>query len=124
MTRTLLLVALLTACGPRNGAQPESPPTPAPPAETPKATPEATPEATPTPAASGKADGETCLAASDCASGICEGMGCAEDTPGTCKNPARMCSMDLQSYCGCDGETFQASGSCPGRRFESKGACK
>lgn len=117
MTRALLVVALLTACGPRNGSQPAAPPTPE---DTPAPT--ATPAPTPTPAA-GKADGETCLAAADCASGICEGQGCDDDTPGTCKSAARMCSMDLQPYCGCDGETFQASGTCPGRRFEAKGVC-
>jgi len=35
----------------------------------------------------------------------------------------RACTMDLRQYCGCDGATFQGSGTCPNRRYASKGAC-
>lgn len=70
-----------------------------------------------------KADGESCLAASECTSGICEGPGCSDAEPGTCASAQRMCTRDLQVYCGCDGAVFRASGSCPGQRFASRGEC-
>jgi len=70
-----------------------------------------------------KAAGEACLAADECASGVCEGEGCGDDAPGTCADAERMCTRDLQQYCGCDGATFGASGSCPGARFSQKGPC-
>ena len=73
--------------------------------------------ATPKPA------GEPCLAAGECESGVCEGEGCGDDQPGTCADAERMCTRDLQQYCGCDGETFGASGSCPGARYSQKGPC-
>ena len=69
-------------------------------------------------------DGAACLAASDCASGVCEGQGCGADAPGVCAAKARACTRDLRPYCGCDGATFRASGSCPGRRYASKGECR
>jgi hypothetical protein len=71
----------------------------------------------------GKAAGATCLAGTDCESGICEGLGCGEDTPGTCMAKARACTRDLRPYCGCDGKTFRTSGSCPGRRFSARAEC-
>lgn len=70
-----------------------------------------------------KAAGESCLAADECESGVCEGEGCGDDQPGTCADAERMCTRDLQQYCGCDGETFGASGSCPGARYSAKGPC-
>lgn len=70
-----------------------------------------------------KAAGESCLAAGECESGVCEGEGCGDDQPGTCAEAERMCTRDLQQYCGCDGETFGASGSCPGARYSAKGPC-
>lgn len=70
------------------------------------------------------AEGEPCLAGSDCESGICEGQGCGDDEPGACVSKQRACTRDLRSYCGCDGQTFQASGSCPNRRYASRGACR
>jgi hypothetical protein len=70
-----------------------------------------------------KADGSSCLAASECASGVCEGEGCGEDKPGTCAPTSRMCTRDLREYCGCDGVTFRASGSCAGARFSKREAC-
>jgi len=32
--------------------------------------------------------------------------------------------MDIRQYCGCDGVTFQGSGSCPGRLYAKTGACE
>lgn len=69
------------------------------------------------------ADGSSCLQASDCQSGICEGQGCGDDTPGECKPAVRACTRDLREYCGCDGQTFRGSGSCPGQRYGDPGAC-
>ena len=75
-----------------------------------------------TPKRDGKPAGAQCLAASECESGICEGEGCG-DTPGTCASASRACTRDLRTYCGCDGKTFQSSGSCPGQRFSARDAC-
>ena len=68
-------------------------------------------------------DGAACLAATDCASGVCEGQGCGVSSPGTCAPARRACTKDLRPYCGCDGKTFRTSGSCPGRRYQAKGEC-
>lgn len=70
-----------------------------------------------------QADGASCLSGADCASGICEGLGCGEESPGVCMPQMRPCTRDLRPYCGCDGETFRTSGSCPGKRYASKDAC-
>lgn len=96
---------------------PEAPPVAEPAPETP-------PAAEPEPATTGKADGASCLASSECASGICEGEGCGDDQPGTCMTKMRACTRDRRPYCGCDGQTFETSGSCPGRRFAHRGACE
>jgi hypothetical protein len=69
-------------------------------------------------------DGGACERAIQCASGICEGEGCSPDRQGVCMSRNRRCTRDLRVYCGCDGKTFQASGSCPGRRFASRAACQ
>ncbi len=70
------------------------------------------------------ADGATCLAPTDCASGVCEGEGCSDDAPGVCMSATmRACSRDLRPYCDCEGNTFRTSGSCPGKRFAHRGAC-
>lgn len=69
-----------------------------------------------------KADGATCDGPDECASGVCEGEGCGPGQ-GTCAAKNRMCTRDLRPYCGCDGKTFQSSGSCPGARFSKKAAC-
>ena len=74
-------------------------------------------------AATARPVGAPCLAASECDSGVCEGQGCGSDQPGTCAARARGCTRDLRSYCGCDGQTFRASGSCPGQRFSARAAC-
>jgi len=74
-------------------------------------------------ATSGAADGTPCLQDSNCASGICEGKGCGDDTPGKCASKARGCTRDRRTYCGCDGVTFYGSGSCPGKRYLDAGAC-
>jgi hypothetical protein len=68
--------------------------------------------------------GSPCLAATDCATGICEGEGCGDDAPGVCIDPMRPCTRDLRAYCGCDGETFRTSGTCPNRRFAHREACE
>lgn len=77
---------------------------------------------TPTPKRDPKPAGAQCQASAECESGVCEGEGCG-DTPGTCAPAQRACTRDLRQYCGCDGKTFQASGSCPGQRFSAKAAC-
>lgn len=68
-------------------------------------------------------DGPLCTTDADCGDGICEGVGCGE-MEGRCVARDRMCTRDLASYCGCDGATFQNSGSCPGARFAYRGACE
>lgn len=78
----------------------------------------------PAPAPTPLPPGSACLAATDCASGLCEGEGCADDTPGICVDPMRACTRDLRPYCGCDGESFFTSGSCPNRRFAHRGTCE
>jgi hypothetical protein len=78
-------------------------------------------DATPVPTAKAPA-GAACNAASDCASGICEGQGCGPNQ-GVCAPARRMCTRDLRQYCGCDGQVFQSSGSCPGKRFSKRGPC-
>jgi hypothetical protein len=71
----------------------------------------------------GLADGATCLAGDECASGVCEGQGCGDDAPGICAPSTRRCTRDRRAYCGCDNVTFYGSGSCPGRRYLRTGAC-
>jgi len=73
-------------------------------------------------AASLRADGAACTEASQCASGICEGEGCSAEK-GRCASKVAPCTRDLVTYCGCDGRTFQASGSCPRQRYAHRGAC-
>ncbi len=146
MMRTAVLLPLLLAmaCGPKSEPT-EVPATPATPtAEVPSveapavpvdvaedpSTPDApdAPDAPDTPETSanpdGAVDGGACTVASDCQSGICEGIGCGDDPAGVCQPVSRSCTRDLRPYCGCDGATFRSSGSCPGRRFEAKGMCE
>ncbi|MCB9715816.1 MAG: hypothetical protein H6712_18255 [Myxococcales bacterium] len=78
--------------------------------------------ASPSPAPS-KDDGQPCLRANECKGGVCEGKGCTDDQPGTCASKTRMCTQDVASYCGCDGQTFTGSGSCPGQRYAKRGEC-
>ncbi|HUS66767.1 MAG TPA: hypothetical protein VMZ28_19655, partial [Kofleriaceae bacterium] len=68
-------------------------------------------------------DGAECRAGSDCASNICEGVGCGATDHGVCMAKNRPCTADLRPYCGCDGATFRSSGSCPARRYSKKGEC-
>jgi hypothetical protein len=63
-----------------------------------------------------QADGEPCERGVDCASGICEGPGCAS-YQGRCVSATRRCLRDLHVYCGCDGRTFTAPTNCPGKRY-------
>ena len=72
----------------------------------------------------GVRDGGACERGDQCASGICEGQGCGGDSKGVCMSQNRRCTRDLRAYCGCDGQTFRASGSCPGRRYSARTACK
>jgi hypothetical protein len=71
----------------------------------------------------GKDEGIACSAGKECKSGTCEGQGCGFNA-GRCAPASRACTKDLVQYCGCNGETFGASGSCPGRTYRAKGACK
>lgn len=66
---------------------------------------------------------QSCLRDADCGGGVCEGQGCGDTEPGTCAPTDRICTRDSQAYCGCDGQTFRASGSCPGQRYAAKGEC-
>lgn len=68
-------------------------------------------------------DGASCLTGSDCASGTCEGVGCGDDTPGTCKSQLRLCTMDMRPMCDCEGNNFEASSTCPGRRTQTVSSC-
>ena len=70
-----------------------------------------------------RAEGSACDTAAECASGICEGRGCDAGAKGVCASPNRACTRDLRTYCGCDGRTFESSGSCPGRRYAHEGQC-
>ncbi len=74
------------------------------------------------PDASAPAAAKTCTTGADCGKGqICAGEeGC--DKTWTCK-PSPPCTRDLRTYCGCDGKTFQGSGSCPGQKYKKKSAC-
>jgi hypothetical protein len=71
---------------------------------------------------SGRADGTACSTSSQCASGICEGMGCGWNQ-GKCAPAQRSCTRDLRVFCGCDGKDFQGSSTCPGRVFRHPGSC-
>ena len=111
------LIAAMAACPPRNNPQP-MPPSPLPAAGyDPGPIDAAAPDIQP------GADGVSCLSAMDCRSGVCEGVGCSVDEPGTCMPEDRRCTRDLHAYCGCDGATFRASGSCPGKRVAAREAC-
>ncbi len=74
-------------------------------------------------AAAKKVAGVSCQQGSECESGTCEGLGCDEASPGKCAPAKRMCTMDLRTFCGCDGKTFQGSGSCPKHRYKAAGPC-
>jgi len=124
----ILLLVLLTAC-PASTPPAARPPDPVqtPPATTDPGSPQdvdPTPPSTPPPGEAKRADGAACLDGDQCLSGTCEGQGCSPDQPGKCMPRARGCTRDLRTYCGCDGKTFQASGSCPLRRFAARDKCE
>lgn len=122
--RQLLAISIVAAAAALAGCSGSpAPRTPPPPGGEPGPPPgEPTEPAGDPPPAAG-ADGATCLAASDCASGVCEGQGCTDDQPGRCASAHRGCTKDLRPYCGCDGQTFHTSGSCPGQRYVATGDC-
>lgn len=64
-----------------------------------------------------------CTASSDCPDGQqCYGeAGC--ETAWTCQDP-RPCTRDLVTYCSCNGETVQGSGSCPPEPYARRGSCE
>lgn len=117
-----------TPAQPGEAAQPAQPAQPAEPGD--QATPGTTPaagvgiggERVAAPAGAA-AVGGACTQASDCASGVCEGLGC-EAGAGRCVEKTRVCTRDLKEYCGCDGQVFRSSGSCAGRTYRNEGACE
>jgi hypothetical protein len=119
----VVAVLALIACPPQNLPKPV-PPAPAPqPGFTPPDEPPPRPGSGSSATAGGGATGAACTAGADCASGICEGEGCGAGQ-GKCAAAKRACTYDLQTYCGCDGNTFDASGTCPERRYSHRGACQ
>jgi hypothetical protein len=126
-----MIVASLLACPPQNLPKPVPPaPIPAtgydppPPDHHPVVgTSSGTGSGTGSVGVSGASNGAACTASTECASGLCEGQGCGAGQ-GRCVARDRSCTFDIQAYCGCDGTTFDASGSCPERRYQHRGACK
>lgn len=124
-----LVGALLAACSASVGTTPSTPPSTDPPAagdpaEPPSDTGSEAGEESAGDEQTARAPGDDCTDGTQCSSGICEGEGCGDDTPGKCIAADRMCTRDARSYCGCDGKTFVGSGTCPGQRFASAGACE
>lgn len=109
-----LIVALFALAACRH-APPPADPTPVSPPPTPTST-------TPPPATAPA--GASCTADAQCASKMCEGLGCDDAHPGHCVDPARICTMDEVAYCGCDGKTFMGSSGCPDHRYAKRGACE
>ncbi len=68
-------------------------------------------------------NGEACTESATCESGVCEG-GCDEANPSVCMSTERPCSLELVTFCSCEGETFRARSVCVGRRYRSRGACE
>jgi hypothetical protein len=64
----------------------------------------------------------SCHSKDDCGAGeLCvDADACGE--PGSCRSE-RECTFDLVDFCGCDGESFQASGTCPQRAYTHRGRC-
>jgi len=121
----VVVVVGLLALGCRAPSPGRVPPSPPNPTYQPRALP-----AAPVPAPPASADvtgtlvdGARCLVATQCASGVCEGIGCDDTSPGQCVSAARACTRDLTPFCGCDGATFEAASTCPGRRYARRGAC-
>ena len=121
----LVIVLAFAACSSSPPVTAPPPSTPTEPSPTPtERTPTEPPPTKPAPKPAGLVDdGASCLAVTDCQSSVCEGEGCGANQPGTCAPSNRGCTRDLRSYCGCDGQTFRASGSCPKQRFSARAAC-
>jgi hypothetical protein len=68
--------------------------------------------------------GEVCFDGGECESGVCEGEGCGTNQPGTCVASGRVCKGPIETFCGCDGETFRAPRDCPGQPYAKRGACR
>jgi hypothetical protein len=66
-------------------------------------------------------EAKPCTTDADCQDGqACVGsLGC--DEIWRCAKVA--CTRDLVTYCGCDGKTFQGSGTCPSRKVARRGPC-
>ncbi|HEY1548551.1 MAG TPA: hypothetical protein VGG28_12050 [Kofleriaceae bacterium] len=128
--RHWLIALCIAACSsssspPSAGApSPAAPPPAAAPLPAPPIVPAPNPEPPPTiDAGALAADGADCLAASDCASNVCEGEGCDASHPGHCAKAARICAHNRVQLCGCDHKTTTASSTCPRMRYASRGAC-
>ena len=63
-----------------------------------------------------------CNGDNPCAAGVCMGASCSGSW--SCGATTVACAADLTDYCGCDGLTFQDSGSCPRKPFAYKGKCE
>src|SRR6185436_9720817 len=77
---------------------------------------------TPPPAGSASGGGgRRCTSNSDCGNGEqCAGaQGCGATW--TCV-PAKPCTKDLVTFCGCDGKSFFGSSTCPGKPFAHRSA--
>ncbi len=103
-----LVFVLMLGCASKTSTAPTTAPAPAP---------------APAPASGPQPEGGSCLTADDCQSKVCEGQGCDADHPGKCVSAERICTQDMQAYCGCDHKDFFASGTCPGRRYAARGNC-
>jgi hypothetical protein len=66
-------------------------------------------------------EAKSCATDADCQDGqACVGsLGCDE----TWRCARVPCTRDLVTYCGCDGKTFQGSGTCPSRKAARRGPC-
>lgn len=71
-----------------------------------------------------KGPGETCSTDEDCQSGLCEGPGCGPAEGRCARLSWRICTNDVVTFCGCDGQSFTGSSGCPGARYRARGRCE